>query len=163
MKVILVEKVPTLGNVGDVVNVRAGHARNFLIPNKKAIIADESNRSQLNHLNRMLAQKVTKEQQEAEKVKEKLDGLTLQLNKKVGGSGKLFGTVTTTDLARELEKLGLDVERRLLVVENPIKSLGDHSVKAKLFKDVVATFTVKVERDAQEAEKSKPKRAAKEK
>ncbi len=165
MKVILTEKVSTLGSVGEIVNVKPGYARNFLIPNSKAIVADQSNQAQLNHMDKMLAKKVTEEKTSAESIKAKLDGLSLELIKKVGASGKLFGTVTTNDLSKELAAKDIVIERRLLVVDKPIKALGTYSIKAKLFKDVEANFTVKVEIDPAQAEelKKKAQQAAKKK
>lgn len=157
MKVILIEKVPSLGNVGEIVNVKPGHARNFLIPNRKAVIADQSNQAQQKHMDKMLAQKVAVEREAAESIKGKLDGLSLVLIKKVGTSGKLFGTVTTHELARELATKDIEVERRLLTLSQPIKALGTYSVKAKLFKGVEADFSVKVEIDPQQAEELKKK------
>ena len=145
MKVILTEKVRALGDVGEIVNVRPGLARNFLIPQGKAIFADERHKAQIGHINKMLERKVAQAESAAQAIKTKLEGLTLELTRKGGAPGKLFGAVTTTDLAYELEKKGIDVERRLLVLERPIKAPGNYHVKAKLFKGVEAHFTVKVE------------------
>ncbi len=156
MQVILTEKVPTLGNVGEIVNVRPGHARNFLIPGGKAIIADRGNMAQLKHVEKMLARKVATEKSAAEAVKEQLDGLAIELTRKAGVSGKLFGAVTTNELSKELAKREIEVERRLLSCDRPIKSLGTYQVKVKLFaKEVEALFTVKIERDPQQAEELK--------
>lgn len=160
MKVILTEKVPSLGNVGEVVNVSAGHARNFLIPNQKAVLADESNKAQMNHMNKMLAKRVGAEKSAADAVAKKLNGMNIDLIKKVGANGKLFGAVTTAELSKILAEKGIEVEKRVLSVDNPIKSVGSYTVKAKLFSGVEAEFSVKVEMDPQQAEELKKKAEA---
>ena len=157
MKVILTERVKSLGSVGEIVNVSAGYARNFLLPEQKAVIADEGNQNQLKHEQRRLAKKVGEQKNGAVELKGKVDGLTLNLVKKVGASGKLFGTVTTNEISKELEKQGLDVERRLLILETPIKAVGTFDVKAKLFTDVEANFKVKVDVDPKQVAEMKKK------
>ncbi len=157
MKVILTEKVPALGNVGEILNVSAGYGRNYLIPNKFAVLADEGNKKQIAHYQKQLAKKVSEQKASAESAAAKMSNITLTLVKKVGASGRLFGTVTNTELAKELGKKGIDVERRLIVIETPIKSIGSYEVKAKLFKDVEATFKVNVEIDPKQAEEMKKK------
>ncbi len=152
MEIILTEKVPTLGNVGEVVKVRPGYARNFLIPKAWAIPADKGNKAKLAHVEKMLAQKIAAEKSAAGAIKEQLDSLNLELIRKAGVSGKLFGAITTNDLSKELAKKEIEVERRLLVLERPIKSLGTYQVKVKLFgKEVEAQFSVKVDRDPHQA------------
>lgn len=164
MKVILTNKVKSLGNIGEIVNVSQGFARNYLIPNRLAKLADEGNAKQMADYQKMLAKKVAEEKAAAEEVAKKLSGLTVNLTKKIGGSGKLFGTVTNGELAKELEKLGVAVERRLITIENPIKSLGQFDIVAKLFKGVEATFKVNVEIDPKQAEEmAKKQKAAAEK
>lgn len=163
MKVILTERVKTLGNIGEIVSVSQGFARNYLIPNKLAKLADEANAKQMGDYQRMLAKKVAEEKALAEELAKKVSGLTINLIKRIGGNGKLFGTVTNSELSSELEKLGVSVERRLITIENPIKSLGEFSIVAKLFKGVEATFKVKVEMDPKQAEEMKKKQEAAEK
>jgi len=160
MKVILTEKVASLGNVGEIVNVSAGHARNFLIPNKKAVLADESNKAQIEHYNKMLGKKVAEEKAAAESVAKQLEGLNMDLVRKVGSNGRLFGTITTTELSKLLAEKGIEVEKRTLTVETPIKTVGSFNVKAKLFSGVEAAFTVKVEMDPKQAEEMKKKAEA---
>lgn len=157
MKVILTEKVKTLGNVGDVVNVSAGFARNFLIPNGNAVIADDSNKKSLAHTQKLLAKKVGEEKATAEATAKKLGGVKLELIKKVGANGKLFGSITNADLSKELEAQGIDVERRVIVIENPIKSVGTFTVKAKLFSGVEAKFSVEVKQDPNQVAELKAK------
>jgi large subunit ribosomal protein L9 len=155
MKVILTEKVPTLGNIGEIVNVSAGHARNYLVPNGFAMVADESNKRLLTAQQKSLAKKMQGQKDAANEIKKKIEGLTLELIKKVGASGKLFGTVTNAELSKELLAKGFDVERRQIQLETPIKGLGTFNAKAKLFNDVEATFKIKVAIDPKQAEELK--------
>ncbi len=160
MKVILTEKVASLGNVGEVVNVSAGYARNFLIPGNKAVLADQSNKAQMEHYQKMLGKAVAAEKAAAEAVKKQLGGLKLDLIKKVGGNGKLFGAVTTSELSAILAEKGIEVEKRVITLETPIKALGTFTAKAKLFSGVECEFTVKVEIDPAQAEELKQKAEA---
>lgn len=157
MKVILTERVSSLGNVGEVVNVSAGYARNFLIPGNKAVLADESNKAQMEHYQRMLGKAVAADKAAAEAVKKQLDGLQLELIKKVGGNGKLFGAVTTSELSTILAGKGIEVEKRVITLETPIKATGLFNAKAKLFSGVESEFTVKVDMDPAQAEELKKK------
>lgn len=160
MKVVLTERVKTLGNVGEIVNVSQGYARNYLIPNNKAMLADESNKKQMADYQKMLAKKVEEEKKEAQELASKLNGKTVAVTKKIGGNGRLFGTVTSAELSKELEKDGINIEKRLINVDIPIKTLGDFEVKATLFSGVEATFKVKVEIDPKQAEEMKKKQEA---
>lgn len=155
MKVILTEKVKTLGNVGEIVNVTAGYARNFLFPKRLAVVADVSNTKMLEHQQRTLAKKVDAEKKVAIELKKKIDGTTIEFIKKVGLNGKLFGTVTTAEIATELEKLGVSVERRQITIEEHVKGVGTFAVKAKIFSGVEAAFKIKVSQDAKQAEEMK--------
>ena len=159
MKVILTEKVTHLGNIGEIVNVSQGHARNYLIPNRLAVLADEGNKKLLEDQQRRLAKKIDAEKAVAMETKKQLEGLTIELVRKVGGSGKLFGTVTNIELSRELKKKDIEVERRIIVIENPIKTLGNFDVKVKLFQDVEAVFKVNITMDPKQAEELKAKEA----
>lgn len=160
MKVILTDSVKSLGNIGEIVNVSQGFARNYLIPNKKAKLADEGNSKQMADYQKMLAKKVAEEKAAAEDLAKKIGKITINLVKKVGGTGRLFGTVTNSELSKELEKQGVVVERRLITIENPIKTLGDFDITAKLFKGVETTFKVKVEMDPKQVEEIKKKQEA---
>jgi large subunit ribosomal protein L9 len=159
MKVILTEKVKALGTIGEIVNVSAGFARNFLFPQKLAILADEKNSNVLKDKQKALAKKISAEKGAAEAIKKKLEGMTVELIKKVGANGRLFGAVTSQEIAKELEKNGVSVERRLLQFDGSIKSLGTYDVKAKLFNDVTANFKLKVAIDAAMAEELKKQQA----
>lgn len=160
MKVILTEKVKTLGNVGEIVNVSQGYGRNFLIPGNLAVLADDGNTKQMEDHQKRLAKKVDAERNAAKELLSSINGLSLTFTKKVGGTGKLFGTITTNDISKELDKLGHSIERRVLLIENPIKALGTFEVKAKLFDGVEGAFNVTVEMDPKQAEEIKKKQAA---
>jgi large subunit ribosomal protein L9 len=163
MKVILVERVPTLGNVGEIVNVSQGYGRNYLIPNKKAVLADDGHKAELENSRKRLQKKMDGEKKEALGLKKKVEGLKLELVKKVGASGRLFGTVTTSELSKHLGEKGIVIERRTLIVSEPIKKVGNFTVTAKLFTDVEASFQVKVVMDPKQVEelKAKQEKAAK--
>ncbi len=161
MKIILTEKVAHLGNTGDIVNVASGYGRNYLIPQQLGMIANDANQKELANHQKRLASKVAAERGEAEGIKKQIEGLTIDLIKKVGNNGKLFGSVTNTELASELKKLkDIDLERRLIVIDTPIKAMGTFEVKAKLFTEVVATFNVKVTMDPAQAIEMKKREEA---
>ncbi|MFP5458278.1 MAG: 50S ribosomal protein L9 [Bacteriovoracia bacterium] len=160
MKVILLEKVKNLGNIGQIVTVAEGFARNFLMPRKLALVADEKNSNVLKDRQKALSKKIAAEQAGAITIKSKLDGLTLEMIKKVGQNGKLFGSVTTLDISKELETKGIHVERRAITVDGTIKSMGTYDCKARLFgNDVVANFKLKIMIDPVQAEELKKAQA----
>lgn len=160
MKVILLEKVKNLGNIGQIVTVAEGFARNFLMPRKLALVADEKNSNVLKDRQKALSKKIAAEQAGAVTIKAKLDGLTLEMIKKVGQNGKLFGSVTTLDISKELETKGIHVERRAITVDGTIKSMGTYDCKARLFgNDVVANFKLKIMIDPVQAEELKKAQA----
>ena len=159
MDIILLDKVANLGGLGDKVVVKSGYARNFLFPKKLAILADEKNSNVLKDKQKALAKKIAAEKDVALAVKKKLEGVTVELIKKVGANGRLFGAVTSQEIVKEVEKLGVSLERRLLQFDGSIKSLGTYDVKAQLFNDVVANFKLKVAIDAAMAEELKKQQA----
>lgn len=155
MKVILTERVSTLGNVGEIVNVTAGYARNFLFPKKLAKLADVANTKILEHQKRMLNKKVEAEKKEALELKKKIEAVSLEFIKRVGASGKLFGTVTNSEIAKEFDKLGILIDRRQIQIDSQIKGLGTYTAKVKLFADVYGEFKVKVSQDQKQLEEIK--------
>jgi large subunit ribosomal protein L9 len=157
MKVILTERVKTLGNIGEIVNVSNGYARNYLIPNQFAVLADEANTKQLNHQQKVLAKKMSEEKSAAQAAAKTIEGKTLEFVRRVAGSGKLFGTVSNLEIAKELSSDTLEIEKRMIVVTNPIKALGTFDMKARLFDGVEATFKVNVTLDPAQAEEMKKK------
>lgn len=159
MKVILTKKVPSLGNIGEVANVSQGFGRNFLFPNGLAVLADESNKKQLENEKRRLAKKVDEVRGHALVLKKQIDDISLELVRKVGPNGRLFGMVTTAELAKILEEKGVHVEKRLITVSSPIKALGSYKASVKLFSDVEGTFKIKVVMDPEQAKEIKEREA----
>jgi large subunit ribosomal protein L9 len=160
MKVILTERVTALGNVGEIYNVSPGYARNYLFPKSLAVLADESNKKFLENQQRQLAKKVAEHKKEAEDLKSKLEGKTLNFLKRVAGNGKLFGTVSANDIVKELQKAGLEVEKRLITIPNPIKTMGKFDIVAKIFDGVEATFHAVVEMDLAQKKEQEEKQLA---
>ncbi len=159
MKVILTEKVATLGNLGEIVNVSPGYGRNYLIPNKLAVLASDANKKELDNQKRALQKRIAEEKSAAEVIKKKIDGLKLEFVRRIGGNGKLFGSITNAELSKELADRQIEVERRQIVIANPIKSLGEFAVKVKLFAGVDASFTVTVKMDPAQIAEEKEKQA----
>ncbi|WP_028224729.1 50S ribosomal protein L9 [Paraburkholderia ferrariae] len=145
MQIILLEKVVNLGNLGDIVKVKDGYARNFLIPNKKARRATKDAIAEFEvrrvELEKAAAEKLAAAQAEGEK----LNGLTVQIGQKAGVDGRLFGSVTNADIAEALGKQGFAVEKaQVRLPEGPLKMVGDHPVQVSLHTDVLVDITVSV-------------------
>jgi large subunit ribosomal protein L9 len=145
MQVILMEKVANLGNLGDVVRVKDGYARNFLIPQGKAKRATQDNlkafEARRAELEKAQADTLTKAQERAAK----LEGLKVQIAQKAGVDGRLFGSVTNYDICEALEKLGHEVERsQIRMPQGPLKQIGEFPIQIALHTDVAATITVAV-------------------
>lgn len=149
MQVILLEKVTNLGSLGDVVKVRNGYARNFLIPTGKAKRATRESLAEFEQ-RRAELEKVQAEQLAAAQEKSaKLDGLVVQIAQKAGVDGKLFGSVTNADVAEALKGQGFDVPKAdIRMPQGPLKNVGEHPVKVALHSDVVVTVTVVVGAEA---------------
>jgi large subunit ribosomal protein L9 len=156
MKVILTKEVLGLGDPGEIVTVKNGYGRNYLIPRGLAIEATKKNvalvEAERQRIQRQQAREAEKRRQEAAA----LEGLSVTIVKRAGETGKLYGSVTNQDIARALAELGHDIDRRRIIMEGPIKSLGTHVVQIKLHPQVVVDLTVVVEPTeplpAQEAE-----------
>jgi large subunit ribosomal protein L9 len=144
VQVILNEDVVNLGRTGDVVKVRAGYARNYLLPRKLAIEADEGNLRAFEHQKRIAMGRREANKLKTMSVKEKLEALTISLTARAGEEGKLFGSVTNIDLERALRERGLEVERRKILLAEPIKQLGEFTVPIKLDSEVEASLKVTV-------------------
>ena len=144
VQVILREDVIKLGDAGDLVSVKPGYARNFLVPQGKAILATAERINEVEHQQRVISDKLAKELGDLQAVKSKLDGISLEISAQAGEEGKLFGSVTAQNLADELAAKGLDVDRRKIVLDEAIKTIGEHTVAIRLRSDVVAEFTVTV-------------------
>ena len=144
MKVILQSDVPNLGKVGEIVNVRDGYARNFLVPRGLAVIADDGNVKRLGHQKRVAAKKAEKELAAAKELAERLGSTAVSIRHQAGEEGKLFGSVTNRDIADALIAEGFELDRRWIQLEEPIKSLGVFNVPVKLPRDVQASVKVYV-------------------
>lgn len=144
MQVILREDVDNLGKIGDLVKVKPGYARNFLVPSKKAIEATPKNLKAMEHAKKMVADRVRKLKKEAAADAENIKALSLTIKAKVGEEGKLFGSVTSMDIAEAAKAQGVVIDRRKIALEEPIKRLGDFTVTVKLPADVTADLKVTV-------------------
>jgi len=152
MLVILRENVKNLGLTGDIVKVSDGYARNFLIPKNLVSVADEKNVVELEHHKRVLAKKREQERSAAEKIAEKIADFTCTIKRKSGKNDKLFGSVTTADIAKCLVAAGFEVERKDIKLEGSVKRLGDYNATLKLEAGVTGSFKVCVVREEEAAE-----------
>lgn len=142
MQVILQEDVASLGKAGDVVKVRNGYGRNFLLPKGKAVVADPKNLKMLEHQKRVVAAKESKRKASAEDLATKLGSLSLTISREAGEAEKLFGSVTTKDIAEALRREGYTIDRRDIHLDEPIKQLGIFDVPVKLHPEVTGTVKV---------------------
>ncbi|MFL6277457.1 MAG: 50S ribosomal protein L9 [Blastocatellia bacterium] len=152
MDVLLKEDVDNLGQRGQVVRVRAGYGRNYLLPQGLAIKASAGNRRMIDEQRRVLAKREQREKTSAQGEAQKLDGLELRFERRVGEHGVLYGSVTALDIVEELKRLGYTVERRRLSLRDPIKEVGDFDVTIKLHREVAPVIKVKVRKEGQTEE-----------
>ena len=146
MKVILKENIETLGNIGDIVKVAPGYARNYLIPKGIAIEATTRNAKALEHAKRQLEYKKNKVKEQAQQLAAKLEALSIVLIHQAGEGDKLFGSVTNMELAENLKNQGLEIDRKKIVLAEPIKQLGEFTATVKIHPEVTATLKVVVNR-----------------
>ncbi len=151
MEVILLERIETLGQMGDVVNVKPGYARNYLLPQRKALRATEENRHLFKEKRVLLEADNLERRQEAEKVGGKLDGLSVTLIRQAGEAGQLYGSVRSHDIADRVREAGFAIDRRQVQLSNPIKSVGVHEVRVELHPEVSVTISANVARSEDEA------------
>ncbi len=144
MEVVLKEDIPSLGKMGDVVRVRDGFARNYLLPRGLVVIANKKNLKGFEHQKRVIAEQRERVVKQAQNLGEKLAALSLIMPVKTGEEGKLFGSVTNIDIEKALRAKGFEVERRKIHLAEPIKTLGDFEVPVRLTADVTATIKVSV-------------------
>ena len=147
MKVILLDDVAKVGRRGEVRDVSDGYARNFLIPKKLALSASAGNMKNLEHIKVQANAKADRVKNDAEALRQRIEGLTLEERRQASEEGKLFGSVTSQDLVDFLDKHGVKVERRRVQLDEPIKTLGESSVPIRLHADVTATLRVSVIRE----------------
>lgn len=144
MNIILTETVEGLGKIGDLVNVKPGYARNFLVPQGVAVAANPRNIKELEHNKRQLERKLQKQTQDAELQKAKIEKIACGFTLRAGDDGKLFGSVTTQDIAAKLAEAGIEIDRKKIVLADQIKTLGEHEVTIKLNAGVNAVVKVVV-------------------
>ena len=153
MEVILLERVGRLGQMGDVVRVKDGYARNFLLPQGKALRATEANRTTFEGQRVQLEARNLELKTEAEGISTRLDGQTFVSIRQAGDTGQLYGSVSTRDIADAVSAGGFSVERRQVLLDKPIKALGLHKVRVALHPEVVVNVSINVARSADEAER----------
>lgn len=144
MKVILTEEIRGLGTRGDVVTVKDGYARNYLLPKNLAREASTGNLKQIEHERRKWALLASQEKDAAQKAADKVKGVKITIEKRVGENGHLFGSVTANEIADGLLAKGIEVDKRRIELEQPIKNLGVHEVDVRLHRDVIAKIQVEV-------------------
>ena len=148
MKVILIQDVDNLGKIGDSVNVKTGYARNFLIPNKLALFASNQNMKSIESMLKQQELKNAKERSNLESLSKVLDKVTLKFELKAGEEGKLFGSVTSQMISDELAKQDLNIDKKEIVLDEPIKELGKHKVSIDLGENLSASIQIKVDEDS---------------
>jgi large subunit ribosomal protein L9 len=148
VKLILVESIHRLGEAGDLVSVKPGFARNYLLPQGKALLATEGRVKELEHKKRIAEERAAKELNDLQAVKKQLEALRIEIGARAGDSGKLFGSVTAAQIAERVEAAGLPIDRRRIDLREPIKEVGDHKVTVRLLRELNATLTVHVVAEA---------------
>jgi large subunit ribosomal protein L9 len=148
VKLILREDVENLGKGGDLVEVKPGYGRNYLLPRGLAVLANPKNVRELEHQKKVAEAKAAKAKASAEAVAKRLAETPVTLKRKVGEQDKLYGSVTALDIVEALGARGMQLDRRIIDLAEPIKSVGDHEVPVKLHRDVVGKVKVKVEAEA---------------
>jgi large subunit ribosomal protein L9 len=152
MEVILLERIEKLGQMGDVVNVKSGFARNFLLPRNKAVLANEANRAHFESQRAQLEAQNLERKNEAEAVASKMGGLFVIMVRQAGDAGQLYGSVNARDIATGVSEAGFSIDRNQVVLEQPIKSVGLHTVTVSLHPEVSVSVTANVARSEEEAE-----------
>jgi len=159
MEVILKEDVINLGSKGDVVKVADGYGRNYLLPRKLAMQATAQNKAVIEQMKASAARRSATEKTQAEELTAKLETLDLAFTRKSGEQGQLFGSVTSSDIAAELAAQGFEIDRRRIVLHEPLKTVGEYKVAIKLHREVTAQVKVKVQAEATEEEAAAPAEA----
>ena len=144
MQVILREDIDTLGRMGDVVKVADGYGRNYLVPMKKAIEATPKNVHAMDHAKKMVSDRIRKMKKEATVEADKIKSISVLIKVKTGEEGKLFGAVTSKDIAEAVKAQGVEIDKRKIVLDEPIKRIGDYTVTVKLHTDITADIKVSV-------------------
>ena len=142
MKVILIEDIPTIGKMGSLIHVKDGYARNFLMPKKLAIPANPQNLKSLEHQKTLLKQKQNRIKREAENLATKIEKISCTISRTAGEEDKLFGSVTSIDIEESLKEEGIPVDRKKILLDEPIKTLGIYKVPIKLHPEVTGYLKV---------------------
>jgi large subunit ribosomal protein L9 len=156
MEVILKEDVEKLGSRGDVVKVAEGYGRNYLLPRKLAIEATTANRAVIEQMKASALRRTAKEKGDAEALAKQFAGVEVTFTRRTGEHDQLFGSVTSADIARELEGKGIVIDRRKIQLNEPLKTLGEHQVPIKLHKEVSVPVTVRIAKEGGEAAPAAP-------
>ncbi len=151
MEVILKQDVDKLGHQGDVVKVADGYGRNYLLPKKLAIEATTANKAVIAQMKAAAVRRIAREKADAESLAKQFEGVSVSFTRRAGENNQLFGSVTTSDIAGELEGKGFKLDRRKLVLNEPIKTTGDFHVAVKLHRDVTVQIPVHVAKEAEVA------------
>ncbi len=144
MKVILREDVKNIGSMGQIIDVADGFGRNYLVPRGLAVEANTKNIKSLEHEKKVIQEKAKKIRNQAQDLAGKISNTTLVIKAKAGEEGKLFGSVTTMDIAEQLKKEGFDIDKKKISMEEPIKRIGSHAVKIKIHPEIATEVKVQV-------------------
>ncbi len=147
MEVILREHVDHLGNRGEIVKVAAGYARNYLLPRKLALPATEGNKRHVERERKIVEARESDERGQAQAIAARLESADIAITRRVGDTEQLYGSVTSSDIADFLKSKGFEIDRRKLILPEPIKTLGEHSVPLRLHRDVTVTLKVRVAKE----------------
>ena len=144
IRIILREEVHGLGDAGAMVSVRPGYARNFLLPQGKAVIATQDRVKEIEHQKRVIDEKLSRDLKDLEAIKSRIESISLEFSAQAGEEGKLFGSVTAQQLADRLAEQGVEIDRRKISLADPIRTLGEHTVTVRLRGELAAELKVKV-------------------
>ena len=147
MKVIIQKDIPNLGDAGDIKEVADGYARNYLLPKKLVLAASEGSKRSIEHQKRLIKLKKDKRKKVSEKIAESISAIEITLTALVGEEDKLFGSITSMDIAKKLKELGYDIDKRKILLENPIRQLGEYSIQIKLDEGLTSSIKVIVEKE----------------
>lgn len=148
VKVILTESVGGLGDAGTMVAVKVGYARNYLLPQGKALLATESKVREFEHKRRVIADRAARELKDLQALRDRLQSLELEVTARVGDEGKLFGSVTTGNIAELLAGKGFEIDRRKILLGESLKEVGQHSIQIRLGPDLIAEVRLSINAEA---------------
>ncbi len=144
MKVILKDDIENLGDIGEVVDVANGYARNYLFPRSLAVEANPKNIKQFEHVKRTMAAKIEKVKKEKQSMADKISEIRLSFKAKAGEDGKLFGSITNMDIQKELSVQGVDIDKKKIIINEPIKRTGEYDIQIKLHADIIANVKAEI-------------------